>query len=67
MQFIAKMVYCAMAWRVEFLDAGVLAAFAAMPADIRASLARIVELIEGKTPHREIETALKRAKEVRDG
>jgi phage-related protein len=107
-----------MPWTVEFLDETVAAALSAMPADIRASFRRIVELIgavglervrepyvrhlEGpvwemrikgrdgiaraayvtakgrrivvvhvfakktqKTPRREIETALRRAKEVR--
>lgn len=108
-----------MSWRVEFLDTDVLATMEAMPADIRASFARIVLLIEGrglelvrepyvkhlegpvwemrmkgrdgiaraayvtaagrrivivhvfpkktqKTPRREIETALKRAKEIKE-
>lgn len=36
-----------MSWRVEFLDEGVQAAMTAMPADIRAGFARIVQLIEG--------------------
>jgi hypothetical protein len=31
-----------MAWRVEFLDEGVLAALRALPIDIRASFERIV-------------------------
>lgn len=106
-----------MAWSVEFLDTGVVAAMDAMPRDIRARFERIVHLIEShgltllrepyvkhlegpvwemrmkgrdgiaraayvtatgqrvvvvhvfgkktqKTPRREIETALKRAKEV---
>jgi phage-related protein len=106
-----------MTWAVEFLDEGVAADLSAMPADIRASFRRIVELIgalglervrepyvrhlEGpvwemrmkgrdgiaraayvtaggrrivivhvfakktqRTPRREIETALRRAKEV---
>jgi ribosome-binding protein aMBF1 (putative translation factor) len=35
-----------MSWRVQFLDADVLAAMEAMPADIRASFARIVQLTE---------------------
>jgi phage-related protein len=106
-----------MSWRVEFLDAGVIAAMSALPNDIRARFERIVALIEShgiermrepyakhlegpiwemrmkgkdgiaraayvtatgqrvvvvhvftkktqKTPRRDIETALRRAKEV---
>lgn len=36
-----------MAWRVEIIDEAVAADLAAFPADIRASFARIVQLIEG--------------------
>lgn len=106
-----------MTWTVEFLDANIAADLSAMPADIRASFRRIIEMIEAvglervrepyvkhlegpvwemrmkgrdgiaraayvtakgrrivivhvfvkktqKTPRRDLETALKRAKEV---
>lgn len=46
-------------WRIEFLDAKVAAALTELPADIRASFARIVQLIEGHGLERVREPYLK--------
>jgi hypothetical protein len=64
-----------MAWSVEFLNEDIHAQLDALPEDIIASFLRIVRLIEidghvfrkktQKTPRREIEFALKRAREVK--
>ncbi len=62
-----------MAWSVETLNETVDAELAGLPADMRARLVRIAELIESvglpgvkePTPTGEIELALRRAKELK--
>jgi len=45
LHIIAKKIYCAVTWSVEFLNSEVEAALSALPKDMRASFERIVHLI----------------------